>query len=182
MTHARIARSVALVSAAAAALALVGAGTAGQAFHGAFHDEGARIVEDFCDVAGLTVEIAFVVDGRVHVVPRGADRLEYFLQHGELAEVIANPTNGRFVTTWTNVLEKDLLVTDNGDGTLTALVLATGNAVLYGPDGKAIARDPGQIRFDLLIDETGDTTFLGVVKESTGRSDGFCEAAIEILA
>jgi hypothetical protein len=45
--------------------------------------------------------------------------------------VITNLANGRFVTSVTpSVLEKDLRVTDNGDGTLTVLVLATGNATL----------------------------------------------------
>ena len=49
----------------------------------------------------------------------------------------------------------DLNVTDNGDGTLTILVLATGNGILYGPDGKAITRNPGQIRFEVVIDHGG---------------------------
>jgi hypothetical protein len=81
-------------------------------------------------------------------------------------------------------------VTDNGDGTLTILVLATGNDVLYGPDGKAIARNPGQIRFEVLIDHGGTPTDplddefvadLGVVKGSTGRSDDFCAASVTAL-
>jgi hypothetical protein len=88
------------------------------------------------------------------------------------------------------VIEKDLRVTDNGDGTQTILILATGNAVLYGDDGKAIARNPGQIRFEILVDDGGTPTdpsddefldFLGVVKGSTGRSDDFCEAAVPAL-
>ena len=82
-------------------------------------------------------------------------------------------------------------VTDNGDGTLTILVLSTGNVVLYGEDGKAIARNPGQIRFEILIDHGGTPTdpsddeflaFLGVVKGSTGRSDDFCAAAVPALS
>jgi hypothetical protein len=47
-------------------------------------------------------------------------------------------------------------VTDNSDGTWMILVLATGNAVVRGPDGKAIARNPGRTRFEALIDN-GDT-------------------------
>ena len=62
--------------------------------------------------------------------------------------------------------------------------------MLYGEDGKAIARDPGQTRVEILVDHGGTPTdpsddefleFLGVVKESTGRSDDFCEAAVPIL-
>jgi hypothetical protein len=82
-------------------------------------------------------------------------------------------------------------VTDNGDGTLTILILATGNDVLYGEDGKAIARNPGQIRFEILVDHGGTPTDpsddefladLGLVKGSTGRSDDFCEAAVPALS
>jgi hypothetical protein len=60
--------------------------------------------------------------------------------------------------------------------------------VLYGPDGEAIARNPGQLRFELLIDENGtpdpsddEVTRLGNVKGSTGRSDDYCAAAVPAL-
>ena len=53
------------------------------------------------------------------------------------------------------MLEKDKRITDNGDGTLTILILATGNAVLYGANGKAIARNPGQVRFELVVAHNG---------------------------
>jgi hypothetical protein len=65
---------------------------------------------------------------------------------------------GEFVTDFSKTLEKDLRITDNGDGTLTILVLATGNAVVYDENGKAIARNPGQVRFELLIDHGGTPT------------------------
>jgi hypothetical protein len=45
--------------------------------------------------------------------------------------VFTNQANDKSVTGVVNVIEKDLRVTDNGDGTLTILILATGNAVLY---------------------------------------------------
>jgi hypothetical protein len=82
-------------------------------------------------------------------------------------------------------------VTDNGDGTLTILVMGTGNAVAFDEDGKAIARNPGQIPFELLIDNGGtpqdpsDDEFLadlGVVFGSTGRNDDFCEAVVPALS
>lgn len=83
-------------------------------------------------------------------------------------------------------MQKDLHVTDNGDGTLTIVVLATGNYTLYGEDGHAIARNAGQVRFEVLIDHNGtpgdpsDDSELDfkVAKESTGRSDDACEAAV----
>ena len=164
---------------------------AGQVFRESVHEEDAFVLEDFCDVPGLTVEVAFVMDLRVHAVPHGRDRLAYFLQHGIRTEVLTNPATGKSLTSVAKVIEKDMRVTDNGDGTLTILILATGNAVLYGENGKAIARNPGQIRFEILVDHGGtpndpsDDEFLadlGVVKGSTGRSDDFCEAAVPGLS
>lgn len=103
--------------------------------------------------------------------------------------MLTNLANGKSLTSFARVTDKDLRVTDNGDGTLTVLILATGNAVLYGEDGKAIARNPGQIRIELLVDHGGtpndpsDDEVLSeeLVKGSTGRSDDFCEAAVPAL-
>jgi hypothetical protein len=113
----------------------------------------------------------------------------YFLSHGTETDVLTNLANGTSLRSFARVIEKDLRVTDNGDGTLTVLILATGNAVLYGENGKAIARNPGQIRIELLIDHGGtpndpsDDEILAeeIVKDSTGRSDDFCEAAVLAL-
>lgn len=175
----------------AAAVMLAAAASGGQVFRETIHEEDTIVLEDFCDVSGLTVELAFVLDLRVHVVPHGRDRLDYFLQHGDRSEVLTNLANGKSVTSFANVTEKDKRVTDNGNGTLTILILATGNAVLYGEDGKAIARNPGQVRFEILVDHGGTPTDpfddefladLGMVKGSTGRSDDFCEAAVPALS
>ena len=176
--------AVVLVLAAGAAAA-----NAGQVFRETVHDERDFVLNDFCGVPGLTVEDTSVLDMRVHVVPHGPAGLSYFLQHGVTREVLHNPATGTSLTSVATVTEKDMRVTQNGDGTITVLVLATGNAVLYGPDGKAIARNPGQTRFEILVDDGGtpsdpsDDELLGrqTVKESTGRSDDFCEAAVAAL-
>jgi hypothetical protein len=54
--------------------------------------------------------------------------------------------------------------------------------VLYGPDGKAIARNPGQTWLELIFDASGHETSRAVVKGSTGRSDDFCDAAVPALS
>jgi hypothetical protein len=150
-----------------------------------------EIIEDFCDVAGLTVEADRTVDLRRMQNTHGPDGLVYFLQHFRVATVYTNVANGNSFTEVETTLGKDLRVTDNDDGTLTILVLATGNLVAYGPDGKAIARNPGQVRFEILVDHGGTPTDpsddevladLGVVKGSTGRSDDFCQAAVPALS
>jgi len=187
----RLRRGSILALGATAAVTLAAAASAGQVFRETIHEEDTLVLEDFCDVPGLTVELAFVLDLRVHAVSHRRDRLDYFLQHGTRSEVLTNPANGKSLTSVAKVIEKDLRVTDNGDSTLTILILATGNAVLYGENGKAIARNPGQIRFEILIDHGGTPNDpsddevladLGVVKGSTGRSDDFCEAAVPALS
>ena len=191
MRHSRKLRLGAILAlGATAAVTLAAAASAAQVFRETIHEQDTVALADFRDEPGLTVELAFVLDLRVHVVPHGRDRLAYFLQRGVRTEALTNPATGKSLTSVAKVIEKDMRVTDNGDGTLTILVLATGNAVLYGEDGKAIARNPGQVRFELLADDGGtpsdpsDDEFLadlGVVKGSTGRSDDFCEAAVPAL-
>ena len=191
MGHVRTPRMYAAL-AVGAALALAGAtgASAGQIFHETFHEETTEIETDFCGVPGLTVEFVRVVDGRAHAVPHGKAGLAYFGAQITQTETVTNLANGKSVTSFAKFLDKDLRVTDNGDGTLTILILTTGNAVLYGPNGKVIARNPGQNRVEILVSDGGTPTdpsddefleFLGVVKESTGRSDDFCEAAVPLL-
>ncbi len=156
-----------------------------------FHDEFSERVRNFCDVSGLTVRQQSTINGRFTIRSRGSDQLPYFQQHGRSRVVTTNLATNESVTEVTRTLEKDLRITNNGDGTLTVLILATGNAVVYGPDGKAIARNPGQVRFELLIDHGGTPRdpsddevleFLGVVKESTGRTDDFCTAVVPAIS
>ena len=192
MRHSRALRlgTMLALSVAAAAVLAATAG-AGQVLRETVHEEGVDVVSNFCDVPGMTVSVAFTLDLRIHVVPHGRDRLDYFLQHGERTEVLTNVANGKTITSFANVIEKDKTVTDNGDRTLTIVILATGNATLYGANGKAIARNPGQVRFAILVDHGGTPTDpsddefiedLGQLKGSTGRSDDFCTAALAALS
>ena len=112
------------------------------------------------------------------------------MEHIRRTDTLTNLANGRTLTSNELTVQKDLHVTDNGDGTLTIVVFATGNFTLYGADGHAIARNPGQFQFQLLIDHNGtpgdpsDDVELAftVLKESTGRSDDACEAAVPALS
>ncbi len=178
-----------LVATAAIALAATASG-GGQLFREPIDENEIRVEEDFCGVDGLTVQFAIHRVGSVHAVPHGRDGLVYFGFNLKVAEVVTNLANGNSVTSFATIRDKDQRVTDNGDGTLTVLVLATGNSVLYGEDGKAIARNPGQIRYELLIDHGGTPAdpsddefleFLGEVRGSTGRTDDYCAAALPVL-
>ena len=192
MRHSRALQlSAVLALAAAAAVMLATAASAKVIVRETTHEEETLALNNFCDVQGLTVEDAFVGDFRLQAVPHGRDRLAYFLEHGKLTQVFTNPVTDKSVTAVARFIEKDLRVTDNGDGTLTILVLSTGNGVVYGEDGKAIARNPGQVRFEILVDHNGtpsnpdDDDFLadlGEVKGSTGRTDDFCAAVVPALS
>jgi hypothetical protein len=175
---------------ATAALALVATASAGKLFSETIDETESRTEANFCGVEGLTVDFTSHIVGRVQAVPHGRDQLPYFSFNLKITDVVTNLANRNDVVSESTIRDKDLRVTDNGDGTLTLLVLSTGNSVLYGEDGKVIARNPGQVRFEILIDHGGTPTdpsddeelaFLGVVKESTGRNDDFCEFAVPIL-
>jgi hypothetical protein len=178
------------VAVAIAALAFATAAHAGQIFGERFHEEDEFPEASFCGVEGLDVTWHVTRDGHAHAVSRGRDKLPYFGFTFKGTEVVTNDDNGNFVTSLTTIADKDQRVTDNGDGTLTVLVLSTGNATLYDEDGNVLARNPGQVRFEILIDNAGTPTdpsddefieFVRLVKDSTGRTDDFCEAAVPEL-
>ena len=188
----RFARTFGLAAglAAAVSMTLAAGASAKPIEHGEFHDEGTFIELDFCDVPGLDVQGDFVFDNRFLVNTHGKDGLIYFHENFRVTTVftnLANPANT--VTEVIKGVNKDLRVTDNGDGTLTILQLSTGNATLYGPNGKAIGRNPGQVRFEFVVDHGGTPTDPSddvlleerMVKGSTGRSDDFCEAVVPVL-
>ena len=95
---------------------------------GTFHDESSEVVEDFCDVGGLTAEVDNVFDVRFSANTKGNDQLVYFAQHIDISNVYTDVDTGAFVTESIRFVDKDLKVTDNGDGTLSVLILSTGNA------------------------------------------------------
>jgi hypothetical protein len=188
----RLARTFGLAAGLAlvGSMALAGGASAMPIEHTDFHDEFTEVFDDFCDVSGLTVQVDTVEDGRFLFNPHGPDGLAYAKANLTITNVYTNVGNQNTVTEVVKAVDKDLRVTDNGDGTLTILVLTTGNAAVFGPDGKALARNPGQVRFEILIDHGGTPTdpsddqfldFLGLVKGSTGRTDDFCAAVVPVL-
>lgn len=181
---------IALATALVAAVAAVPVqAEPGHVFKETVHVEDFNEIEGFCET-DMTVQSHFVADLKRKVMPRGSDGLVYFANRVQITETFTNVENGKTVVSTVNAIDKDLRVTDNGDGTLTILILSTGNAVLYDADGKAIGRNPGQIRFELVVDHGGtpndptDDTEISfeVVKESTGRTDDFCEVTVPALS
>ena len=155
---------------------------------GAFHDEGSFTDEAFCGVDGLVVDGQFTADGRFLGRLQGQSLFPYFMD------------NTRFVVEWTNratgqhatvvqprTTTKDLKITDNGDGTITIITLLTGAGLLYGDDGRLIAKNDGQVRIKLVVDYNGtpsdpsDDINLSdeLIFGSTGTNDDFCVAILD---
>jgi hypothetical protein len=154
---------------------------------GEFHNEFSGVAEDFCEVEGLNVEFLSVVEGRFRANTHGPDDLVYFDEHLDVTNTLT--ANGNTVVEHVRGINKDLSVTDNGDGTLTVILLSTGNATIYDDSGTAIGRNPGQVRIEFVVDHAGTPEFPPddillsetLIKGSTGRSDDFCEVVVPAL-
>ena len=144
--------------------------------------------QDYCDVPGLDVTF----EGSVHVrftwKTKGANQLEYYAEHGEFRNRITNVANGKYVTTYEQTLSKDLKIVDLGGGVLDIVFLATGNFTVWNSAGKAISRNPGQVRFHNIIDihdpatdEDDEELLFEQIKGSTGRTDDFCADVVPAL-
>jgi len=147
------------------------------------------MAEDFCDIEGLTVEIIRSGEETVQVMKRGRNSPAYFSSHVRVESVFTNTANDAFFTTREVSSFKDLHVTDNGDGTLTAVNFGTGFAMMFGPDGRIIGKDTGQTRWESVIDLNGtpddfdddEVITEEVLLGSTGTNSDFCAVAVDAL-
>ena len=174
---------------AALVLAVPALAKPGRVIKETVHEEFFNEIDAFCET-DMVVESHLVVDGRTRSGRAGAMGSSTSPTGSQITETFTNVDNSKFVVSTVNLIDKDLRVTDNGDGTLTILILSTGNAVIYNSDGKAIGRNPGQVRFELVVDHGGtpsdpsDDTEISFeqVKGSTGRTDDFCEVVVPALS
>jgi hypothetical protein len=181
-------RAVAAIAAASIPLLVVAETASAQKLDGGtFHDEGTFTNEDFCSVAGLVVDGTFSVDGRFLARLRGPDAVFYYVEHTSSTVVFTRRGTQQTVTDiQPNVINKDLKITVNDDGTITIVSLLTGGDRLYGGDGKLIASNSGQIRLSTVVDYNGtlsnpdDDTFVSqeLIFGSTGTNDDFCSAVL----
>lgn len=147
------------------------------------------MADDFCDIDGLTVEIVRSGEETVQVMKRGRNSPAYFSSHVIVESVFTNTATGAFFTTREVSHFKDLHVTDNGDGTLTAVNFGTGFAMMFDPDGRIIGKNTGQTRWESIIDLNGtpddfdDDELISeeVLLGSTGTNSDFCAVAVDAL-
>jgi hypothetical protein len=184
MVHVRtLATAVALGM--AAPLLTLGPATASPPHFETITEPYSNHIEDFCGVVGLTVDQVGLFQSRLKIRTSN-NGIQYFLEHITDDSRLTGVASGRSVTVHTAFIAKDLKIVDNGDGTLTITQLLTGPSTVYGPNGRAIARDPGQVRFLLVIDTNGTPNDPNddfeisseVVEGSTGRSDDYCVAIV----
>jgi hypothetical protein len=147
---------------------------------GHYHDEDSGVINDFCDVTGLTVRFDYVADGVFVGTRRGSDGLVYFTgtEHG--STTLTNVNNGKSLHDEFDGVSRDLSVTDNGDGTLTIVFLETGGDRWYGSGSQFLFTNPGQSRFEIVItdggtpgdpSDDGEPISFTRVFGSTGRND-----------
>ena len=164
LTRAAVAGGLACWSAGAG-----GAGRRRQAHKVHIGEPYAFVAEDYCGLEDVVEIEGLFRGGPPDPQPPGA-----WTTTSEHQVITETHTLGD-VTTLTRVSKpmfKDLKIVDLGD-TVRITVLGTGPESTYGPDGKAIARNPGQFRLP-----GGHSTRpparrcpFEVLKESTGRTD-----------
>lgn len=121
-----------------------------------FHESSSEVIEEFC--GDLTVRHDREADVYFSGKPHGPDGLIYFADRVRSTESWTNLANDKTFTIASAGQGKDLRVTDNGDGTLTILVLVTGRTFAYGPDGTRLFLDAATFRFQFLVDHGGTPT------------------------
>jgi hypothetical protein len=127
---------------------------------------------------------------------RGSSPFPYYRESVHGMNVVTNLNTGGTFTNVFSVNSKDHVITDNGDGTITILVIATGGSRYYDTDGKLVLKDPGQTRFSFDVDYNGTPSdpaddveipdSFQLVRDSTGRNDtagrDFCADLVEFTS
>ena len=151
--------------------------------------EFSNVQNKFCDENGLRVRIDGEGTLTYRVEQRGSEGYVFYSEKVDIDIMFTNVRTGQYVTSHESSSFRDATIKDNGDGTHTIVYFGTGNFTVYDSAGTAIARNPGQLRFEVVIDLNGTPTDLDddeVISEtlilgSTGRNDDFCVAVVPAL-
>jgi hypothetical protein len=156
-------KTLAAIPAAALVLgAAVGPAEAQPLVHERFAESFSEVVEDFCDE--ITARIDEQATGTFLLNARGPDGLLYGQATVHRTLSFTNLANGKTFTFVNSFVDKDLEVTENGDGTFTLLVLYAGGTRMYGPEGQFLGAGGEGTRYKIVVDENGEfVEDLGVV-------------------
>lgn len=159
---------------------VAGAAAAGPATVTHFHHEDTIIHPANSKFCALDFEVEEVIDvsGTFVGVHKGLDGTFYGATRMRGSVVYTNTDNENSIVNTFAINDKDQRVTEHADGSVTILVLATGNETYKLSGTKLVLRNPGQVRIAIHIDAEGNASF-DVVRESTGRNDtagrNFCD-------
>jgi len=106
---------------------------------GTLENEDHFLVEDSCDVPGLTTQVDIVWHGTYVIRARGRERLPYDSVRWRGDYVFTNVDNGKYVTIHSDIWEKDIWVRNNHDGTSTGLNTGRRHAVMRNQHGRKLA-------------------------------------------
>jgi hypothetical protein len=142
-----------------------------------FHESSSGVIEDFCDE--ITARIDEEATGTFLLNTRGPDGLAYGQATVRRTLSFTNLANDKTYTLVSSFVDKDLEVTDNGDGTFTLITQFAGGGRSYGPDGEFLGAGGEAFRAEILVDENGEfLEFLGVVK---GESVDGCPEILGLI-
>jgi hypothetical protein len=146
--------------------------------NGHFHDV---FTSDVYDCEGTPAQDAGDVSGNFVFNQRGSSPFPYYRESVHGSVVTTNLNTGGTLTNVFTSNRGDHTITDNGDGTITITVFASGGSRFYDTYGKLVLKDPGEVRFAFDIayngtpgDPSDDVDVPGsfrVVRSSTGNSD-----------
>jgi hypothetical protein len=163
--------------------------------HDHFHDVSSEVIEGFCDDPDLTVRFDLDVRGMFLLNAHGPDGLAYGMEHVHGTTSATNLANDRTFTEVFTFANKDLTVTDNGDGTLTIVGTSSGSHRVIGPDGQLLFMEAGRMMFQFMVytngtptDPTDDEEVAGsftVLRSFTGQNDlegrDYCDDVHEFI-
>ncbi len=119
---------------------------------GHFHDV---FTGDVYDCDGTPAQDSGDVSGNFVFNQRGSSPFPYYRESVHGTVVTTNlETGGTFTNVFT-ANSRDHTIVDNGDGTITITVFASGGSRFYDADGNLVLKDPGQVRFAFDIDYNG---------------------------
>jgi hypothetical protein len=128
-----------------------------------FTETFSEVVDDFC--GEITARIDEEATGQFLLNARGPDGLLYGRATVRRTLSFTNLANDKTFTWISSFVDKDMDVTDNGDGTFTLITQYAGGTRSYGPDGNFLGAGGEAFREQILVDENGEfLDFLGVVK------------------
>jgi hypothetical protein len=188
-------RSVALVAGLVIAGSMLTgtAATARPIDKGHFDDS---FTSDVYDCDGTPAQDSGDVSGNFVFNQRGSSPFPYYRESVQGTVVTTNLNTGGTLTNVFTTNSRDHTIVDNGDGTITITVFASGGTRIYDADGNFVLKDPGQTRFAFDIDYNstpGDPSddvdvpdSFRIVRSSTGNSDlsdrDFCADLVEFTS